>query len=51
VTALALDWPSDKIDRARRAVSIGAADINFGHLKYIEQFEAAAPPPGPIERW
>jgi hypothetical protein len=39
------------IDRARRAVSIGAGQHNFAELRYREEFAKAAGPPGSIERW
>ncbi len=51
VSELLLDWPEDRVDRARRAVSVGAGNSTFGQLRYREKFEAAAPAPGPLQRW
>ena len=51
VSELLLDWPEDRVDRARRAVSVGAGDSTFGQLRYREGLEAAAPGPGRLERW
>jgi hypothetical protein len=51
VSELLLDWPEDRVDRARRAVSVGAGSSTFGQLRYREKLDAAAPAPGPLGRW
>jgi len=39
VVQLSVEWPPDPLDRARRAVSIGAGKHTFGQLRYRERFE------------
>ena len=51
ITELEIDWPQNRLDRSRRAVSIGAGNHEFAQLRYLEQFEKAAPAPGRLERW
>jgi len=48
---LLLGWPRDRVDRARRVVSIGARDTTFGQPRYRDKLEAAASPPRPLARW
>jgi hypothetical protein len=51
VSELVLDWQRDPVDRARRAVSIGAGSSTFGRLNYRERFEAGVPARRQLERW
>jgi hypothetical protein len=51
ITELTLDWPEDRFDRARRAVSIGAANSNFAQLEYVEGFGKATLIKTSVQRW
>ena len=51
ITELSLDWPEDRFDRARRAVSIGAANGNLAQLGYVEGFAKATLVKTSVERW
>jgi len=50
VLELTLDWPEDRIDRARRAVSIGAGSRNLAELKYRAAL-ASVTGTGTLEKW
>jgi len=51
ITELTLDWPEDRFDRARRAVSIGAANSSFAQLGYVEGFGKATLIKTSVQRW
>lgn len=43
ILELTLDWPEDRIDRARRAVSIGTGSGSLAELKYREALAPSVP--------
>ncbi|MGB9237029.1 MAG: hypothetical protein WCC04_21685 [Terriglobales bacterium] len=51
VLELTLDWPEDRIDRARRAVSIGAGSGSLAELKYRKALVPSVTGPGKLEKW
>lgn len=51
VLELTLDWPEDRIDRARRAVSIGAGSGRLAQLKFREALVSSPMGPGKLQRW
>jgi hypothetical protein len=51
ITELSLDWPEDRFDRARRAVSIGAANRELAQLGYVAGLAKATLIKTSVERW